>query len=255
MQDNPFKYSKSVILIPFFSVVGLWFVYWLQIRFDFDFDVHGIFPRTFSGLQGVVLSPFIHADVRHLYHNSIPLLILLTALRFFYPKQSITVIGYGILFSGFITWIIGRPSYHIGASSLIYVLASFIFFKGIQTRYYRLVALSLTVIVIYGGLVWSIFPNPETLGKDPVSWEGHLAGFITGFGLSIYYKTPEYKKIIKYDWEHPNFDASNDKFMQRFDENGNFVNLPKEELVGEFDPYFYFSLPVEYTIVENKKQN
>ena len=43
--------------------------------------------------------------------------------------------------------------------------------------------------------------------------------------------------------------------MQRFDENGNFVNLPKEELVGEFDPYFYSSLPVEYTIVENKKQD
>jgi membrane associated rhomboid family serine protease len=253
MNDNPFKYSKSVILLPFFSVLGLWFVFWLQMKYDFDFDVNGIFPRTFSGLQGVILSPFIHADIQHLYHNSIPLLILLAALRFFYPKLTISIIGYGIIISGFITWIIGRTSYHIGASSLIYVLASFIFFKGIQTRYYRLVALSLTVIVIYGGLVWSIFPNPVTLDNDPVSWEGHLAGFITGFGLSLCYKAPEYQKIIKYDWEHPDFDPSKDKFMQRFDENGNFVNLPKEEPEKENETYFYSSFPVEYTIVENEK--
>jgi hypothetical protein len=137
---------------------------------------------------------------------------------------------------------------------LIYVLASFIFFKGIQTRYYRLVALSLTVIVIYGGLVWYVFPNPETSGEEHISWEGHLAGFITGFALSLFYKTPEYNKIIKYDWEHPDFDPSKDKFMQRFDENGNFVNLPNEESEEESESYFYSSLPVEYTIVEKEKQ-
>jgi hypothetical protein len=27
-----------------------------------------------------------------------------------------------------------------------------------------------------------------------------------------------YRKIIKYEWEHPDYDASQDKFMQRFDE-------------------------------------
>jgi hypothetical protein len=40
------------------------------------------------------------------------------------------------------------------------------------------------------------------------------------------YKTPEYKKT-KYDWEKPDFNSEEDKFMQRFDENGNFVNLPR----------------------------
>ncbi len=83
MSDNQFKYSNSVIALPLFFVWFLWFVYWLQIKFDFDFDENGILPRTFSGLQGVVFSPFIHADINHLYNNSIPLLILLAALRFF----------------------------------------------------------------------------------------------------------------------------------------------------------------------------
>lgn len=249
MSDNQFKYSNSVIALPLFFVWLLWFVYWLQIKYDFDFDENGILPRTFSGLQGVVFSPFIHADINHLYNNSIPLLILLAALRFFYAKQSYAVIGYGILLSGMMTWVIGRDSYHIGASGLIYVLVSFIFFKGIQTKYYRLVALSLTVVVVYGGLVWYVFPKVD----EKISWEGHLAGLLTGFALSLFYKTPEYQKIIKYDWEHPDFDPMEDKFMQRFDENGNFVNLPIIDPEEEIQAYYSSNISVDYTIIENKK--
>jgi len=231
MNDDHFKYSNSVLGLPLFFVLFLWFVYWLEIRFDFDFVENGIFPRTVSGLQGIIFSPFIHADIEHLYNNSIPLLILLAALQYFYARQSLEIIGYGILFSGLITWIIGRESYHIGASGLIYVLVGFIFFKGIQTQYYRLVALSLAVILVYGGMVWYVFPKVDST----ISWEGHLAGLVTGFFLSVFYKTPEYTKIIKYDWEHPDFNPMEDKFMQRFDEYGNFVNLPKEEINEEFD--------------------
>ncbi|WP_310378417.1 rhomboid family intramembrane serine protease [Flavobacterium sp.] len=253
MNDNHFKYTNSVIGLPLFFVWVLWFVYWLQIKFDFDFVENGILPRSFSGLQGVIFSPFLHADAQHLYNNSIPLLILLAALRYFYSNLSCAVIGYGILISGLITWVIGSDNYHIGASSLIYVLVSFIFFKGIQTRYYRLVALSLAVVVVYGGLVWYVFPNPNSLIDDKISWEGHLAGLITGFVLSLLYKTPEFKKVIKYDWEQPDFNSQDDKFMQRFDENGNFVNISKVEPDVEPESYFYSSLPVDYTIVHTIK--
>jgi membrane associated rhomboid family serine protease len=253
MKDDHFKYSNSVIGLPLFFVWFLWFVYWLQIKFDFDFFENGIYPRTISGLQGVIFSPFIHSDLQHLYNNSIPLLILLAALQYFYARQTVAVIAYGIVFSGLITWIIGRTNYHIGASSLIYVLVSFIFFKGIQTKYYRLVALSLAVVLVYGGMVWYVFPHPESTGDEQISWEGHLAGLITGFVLSLIYKTPEFKKIIKYDWEHPDYDPMQDKFMQRFDENGNFVNLPVVEIEDDKPSYYNSNLSVDYTIIENKK--
>ncbi|MFV5688803.1 rhomboid family intramembrane serine protease [Flavobacterium sp. ZT3R25] len=251
--DNHFKFTNAVVGLPLFFVVFLWFVFWLEIRFDFDFVENGIYPRSFSGLQGVFFSPFIHADIEHLYNNSIPLLILLGALQFFYANQSVKVIGFGILLSGMITWVIGRDNYHIGASGLIYVLVSFIFFKGLQTKYYRLVALSLAVIVIYGGLVWYVFPSPEIIGEKAISWEGHLAGLITGFVLSLIYKTPEYKKVIKYDWEKPDYNPEEDKFMQRFDTNGNFVNLPLPEETTELLSYYSSDFPVEYTIVLNEK--
>ncbi len=248
MNDNHFKFSNTVIALPLFFVLLLWFIYWLQIRFDFDFYQYGIYPRDFSGLKGVVFSPFIHENLGHLYNNSIPLLVLLAALHYFYPQQSFPVIVYGILFSGLITWVIGRPNYHIGASGLIYVLVSFIFFKGIQTRYYRLVALSFSVILLYGGMIWYVFPEVDA----NISWEGHLAGFLTGFTLTLFYKTPEYAKPIVYDWQKPEFDPEQDAFMKHFDENGNFVNteLPEEE-TENYETYFNTDPWVKYIITKS----
>jgi len=252
MNDNHFKFSTAVIGLPIIFVLFLWIVYWVQIRFDFDFYQNGIYPRDFSGLQGVLFSPFIHENLNHLYNNSVPLLVLLAALQFFYPKQSFAVISYGILFSGLITWIIGRENYHIGASGLIYVLVSFIFFKGIQTRYYRLVALSFAVILLYGGMIWYVFPDVD----QNISWEGHLAGFITGFVISLFYKTPEYVKPIVYDWQKPDFNPNEDAFMKHFDENGNFVNteIPEEnsEIVSS---YFNSDVSVNYIITKSESDD
>ena len=250
--DKEFRFTNAVVVLPLFFVVLLWFVFWLEVRFDFDFIQNGIYPRTLSGLQGVIFSPFIHADVEHLYNNSLPLLVLLAALQFFYAKQSIQVIIFGILLSGIMTWSIGRENYHIGASGLIYVLFSFIFFKGIQTKHIRLVALSLAVIVVYGGLVWYIFPTVDVPGEKSISWEGHLSGLLAGIILSTICKTPEYKKAPKYEWEKPDYNPENDTFMQRFDENGNFVNLPKVEEVCTFT-YYSSDIPVTYEITSNEK--
>lgn len=250
--DNDFKFTNAVITLPLFSTLIIWFVFWMDIKFDFDFVQNGIYPRTFSGLQGILFSPFIHADIEHLYNNSLPLFALLAALQFFYRKQSIKVLVFGIALSGAITWVIARDSYHIGASGLIYVLFSFIFFKGIQTKHIRLVALSLAVIVVYGGLVWYIFPTPEVLGKNSISWEGHLSGLLTGFVLTLILKTNEFKRIPKYDWEQPNYNPEDDKFMQRFDQEGNFTNLPSEEELPIIS-YYSSDLAVRYEIIFNEK--
>ena len=221
---SDFKFSPSVIGIPLYFVVLLWIVYWINIRFQVDFTEFGIYPRTLSGLKGIVFSPFIHGSLEHLYNNSIPLLCLLAALRFFYRQQTYQIIGFGILLSGFLTWIIGRENYHIGASGLIYVLVSFIFFKGIKSKYFRLVALSLAIVVIYGGMIWYVFPSSE----QEISWEGHLSGFIAGYLLTFFTKTEAYQKPVKYDWQKPDFDPSQDDFMKHFDDNGNFAPIKKE---------------------------
>ena len=249
MNDDQFKFSASVILLPFAFVLTLWLAFYIDIKFNLDAADWGIYPRTLEGLRGVVLSPFIHGNLEHLYNNTIPLLVLMAALRYFYREQSWAVIGYGILISGLITWIIGRSSFHIGASGLIYVLTAFIFFKGIRTKHYRLVALSLAVVMVYGSTIWYVFPGIE----KEISWEGHLAGLVTGFAFAMLFKTPDYHRPIKYDWERPDFNPAGDKFLERFDENGNFVNLPPPEPEPESNEFAaspavkitYFFVPKE----------
>ena len=113
-------------------------------------------------------------------------------------------------------------------------------------------ALSLAVIVVYGGLVWYIFPTVDVPGEKSISWEGHLSGLLAGIILSTICKTPEYKKAPKYDWEKPDYNPENDTFMQRFDENGNFVNLPIIEEEPIFS-YYSSNIPVAYEITSNEK--
>ena len=230
MSDQTFfKYSNSVLVVPVLAVLLIWGVYWFELRFHVNLNQFGVYPRKLSGLQGVIFSPFIHGSLEHLYNNTIPLALLLASLFYFYRDIAIKVLFIGALCSGFITWGIGRPSFHICASGIIYLLASFIFFKGIFTKYYRLVAVSLVVVFIYGSLLWYIFPT-----KDGISWEGHLGGFLTGLGLAFLIKA-QVPSTKKYAWEFEDYDEEEDEFLKHFDENGNFIEQKQNELLEDID--------------------
>lgn len=224
-----FQFSKTNVIVPLLGMIIIWLVYWMELQMGINLNDFGILPRTVSGLKGVLFSPFIHGSLEHLYNNTIPLGILLMALFYFYRNLAWRILFYGVLLSGFLTWCIGRTSYHIGASGLIYVLASFIFFKGVFSSYFRLIALSLIVVFIYGSLLWYIFPV-----KEGISWEGHLSGFLTGLLLAIIFKVhiPVHNK---YDWENEDYNEDEDPFLKHFDENGNFRELPVEDEIEKKD--------------------
>lgn len=219
---DPFIFTPGVLAFPLAFVLIIWLVFWFEIRFGFDFNHFGVYPRTLKGLRGILFSPFIHSNISHLFHNSVPLFVLSLSLFYFYRKISWKILIFGLLLSGFLTWLIGRPAYHIGASGIIYVLAAFLFFKGIFSKYYRLVALSLIVVFLYGGMLWFVTPvDPE------ISWEGHLSGLVTGLLFAVIYK----KNIAitpKYEWEKESYNEANDAFMRHFDENGNFIENREE---------------------------
>ncbi len=225
--QEQFKFTTGVLGYPILFVLIIWAVFWFEVRFGYTFNSFGVYPRTLTGLRGIVFSPFIHSNIEHLYHNTIPLFVLSTALFYFYRTISWKIIFYGILLSGFLTWCIGRPANHIGVSGLIYVLMSFTLFKGILARHYRLLALSLLIIFLYGGMIWYVFPI-----KENMSWEGHLSGLIVGLFFAIIFRK-SISKPKKYVWEQDDYNEDDDPFLKHFDEHGNFTETTESDEVGE----------------------
>ncbi|MFT6699654.1 MAG: membrane associated rhomboid family serine protease [Porticoccaceae bacterium] len=218
--ENILKLSKSIFIIPIVYVVSIWFIYWIEIQFGLNFNKFGVYPRTIEGFRGVFLTHFIHSNTNHVFNNSIPLFVLLSSLFYFYKDIAYKVLFFGGFLTGCLTWCIARDSYHIGASGIVYLLFSFVFFSGMIRKHFRLVALSLVIIFSYGSMIWYVLPI-----KEGMSWEGHLSGFLIGLILAIIYKN---KGIVK---EQHQFTKT--EFDSFFDENGNFAPPKIEEELSE----------------------
>lgn len=183
MSTKPVTY----FYFPVLFLICLWLIKIIEFGFDLRFVEFGIYPRLYSSLPKIITSPFIHGDFNHLISNSIPVFFLSLAIFYFYPRLAIKIIIYSWLLTGIGVWLGGRYSWHIGASGLVYAFASFLFFAGVVSKNRRLLAISLLVIFLYGGMIWGIFPN-----EPNVSWEAHLFGFFAGIILAYYY-TPDLK--------------------------------------------------------------
>jgi membrane associated rhomboid family serine protease len=171
------------LLFPSFFLLLIWIVKIAERIMDMNLVYLGIYPLKWSGLIGIPVAPLIHSDYKHLFDNSLPLFLLSLAIFYFYKPVALKVFIYTWLITGIAVWLGGRSAYHIGASGLIYGFASFLFISGIIRKNVNLLAISLLVVFLYGGLVWGLFPFDYK-----VSWESHLFGALTGMGLAFIYK-------------------------------------------------------------------
>lgn len=195
---------KQTVRIPLAFVAIMWLVFLVELIPGLDFSTYGINPRTMDGLRGIFTAPFIHGDWGHLANNSLPMLLLGMGIYYFYRPVALRIYIFSILITGLWVWAFARPSFHIGASGVVYSFAAFVFVSGFLRRNFRLIALSLLVVFQYGGMIWGVLPITEG-----VSWESHLLGGLTGVMLAYYYR--EIGRVEKkYDWEdeedEPEFD-------------------------------------------------
>jgi membrane associated rhomboid family serine protease len=144
----------------------------------------GIVPRTSYGLVGIITAPFLHGSLRHLVSNTIPLLVFLFMMNHFYPKKIIPVVLFTIIVGGLLVWLLGRNASHIGASGLVYGLAAFLIANGFIEQKFVPLLISFAVIILYGGMIWGVFPSVYRY----VSWESHLFGAIAGVLISYILK-------------------------------------------------------------------
>lgn len=179
------KLKKEDFYPAIVLVLVLWIIFILQ-QIGFFQHCYGVIPWRIEGIKGIFLSPLFHGSLSHLSSNTIPLFVLSVLLFLFYKKQAYSVLISGWILSGVLLWLLPDFNYlqhqvhscHIGASGLIYLLATFLCFSGIFLRQVVLILISILVAVLYGGLIYAIFPH---LVGDDVSWQGHLIGTLVGF--------------------------------------------------------------------------
>jgi membrane associated rhomboid family serine protease len=171
-------------LTPVFVLVVLcWAVFVVNnLILNGHLNQYGIRPRHIGGLPGIIWSPFLHGSLQHLFANTVPLAVLGGILCLRGRNEFAIVAVMGVVLSGGLTWLTGRNAYHIGASGLIFCffgyLASLAFFE----RKIGTLVLSIVCILGYGGIVRGILPT-----SSAVSWEGHLAGFVSGITLAWFF--------------------------------------------------------------------
>lgn len=201
-------------LLPAMLIVA---IIWLSFMIthagvsDWNYSSLGIKPGDVSGLKGIIFSPFLHTSFSHLWSNTLSLLILIWLLFYFYSRIAFSTLLYLWVLSGAVTWVIGRDSYHVGASGLVFAILFFLFFSGLFRKYIPLVAVSMIVAFIYGGTVWSIFPITEMVDAS-ISWEGHLSGAISGLLLAVIFRKQGPQKPVE-TWEEEN-DTDIDAFTE-----------------------------------------
>jgi membrane associated rhomboid family serine protease len=177
-------------------VALLWFIQLLNWALDLGVEDFGVRPRQFAGLPGILLAPLVHGGFAHLLANTLPLLVLGTAMLYLYPNSALRVLPAVYLGPGIAVWLLARGGVHVGASGLTYGLVSYIFVAGLIRRDRRAIAASLLVSFLYGASVWGVLPI-----ERGVSWETHLAAALIGLVLAIALRRLDIPPRRRYTWE------------------------------------------------------
>ena len=156
----------------------------------------GVRPREWIGLPGILAAPLLHAGFLHLVANSLPLVVLGTAMLHLYPRAALKVLPLIYLGPGIAVWLFAEGGVHVGASGLVYGLVSYVFVAGLIRRDRRAIAASLLVSFMYGTLAWGVLPI-----KVGVSWETHLAAALIGVTMALLLRHLDVPPRLQYAWE------------------------------------------------------
>jgi len=177
-------------------VALIWLIQLLNWALDLGVEDFGVRPRELAGLPGILFAPLMHSGFAHLIANSLPLLIVGTAMLYLYPSAALLVLPAVYLGPGIAVWVFARGGVHVGASGLIYGLVSYIFVAGMIRRDQRAIAASLLVSFLYGASVWGVLPI-----EPGVSWETHLAAAVIGLALALALRRLDIPPRRRYTWE------------------------------------------------------
>ena len=167
------------------AVAILWLVFFINLFLPLDLRLYGLRPRHLDGLAGIILTPFLHVDLRHLIANTGILFVLLIVSLSFSRKLTVRALWIIILLGGGLVWLWGNEgTIYIGASGVIFGLIGYLMCLGIFRRDWKALVISLAIFVLYGGALQTLFVH-----VPGVSWAGHLFGFLAGILAAWWMRT------------------------------------------------------------------
>jgi len=159
----------------------MWVVQLADFVIPLDLNGLGLRPRTFRGLIGIALMPFLHAGLGHLLSNTVPLVILL-GLTVTTRRQPWHVVVSIVLGNGILLWLFGRNAIHVGASGLVFGLIAYLITVGIREKQLKSLTIAILVGFFFGTtLLFGVMPT----FRSAVSWDGHLCGAISGTFVAL----------------------------------------------------------------------
>ncbi len=190
------RLKQSLLIAGGFTLLlwGIWL--WAQL-FGLYLGQYGVLPRHVAGLWGILTAPLIHGSAAHLAANSTGLLILGSALMYGYPRCRFKVIALIWLISGAGVWLVGRMSFHFGASGLTHGIFFFLLVASLLRRDPRSLALMMAAFFMFGGMLYGILPR-----QPGISFESHLFGALGGILSALWFwRDDPLPRRKRYEWE------------------------------------------------------
>jgi membrane associated rhomboid family serine protease len=186
MSDNPFL-QLYTNLPPGLQVVSgvygfmllLRLIDWIIFRDSMisRFGLWGLRARRPNRILAWFLNPFIHANWRHLWANSLPWLLMASLIALPLPLAFVVATAVIMAVSDLGIWLFeARNGATAGASGLVMGYFGFILLNGFFTKNSAAVIIGLVVLAFYYGLLRVIF-IPQ---RGPISNVGHFFGFVGG---------------------------------------------------------------------------
>lgn len=165
--------SRASLLLA--STGSMWLVWAADLVWPGTIG-HGIVPRTSYGLTGIVMAPFIHANLQHLLANTIPFVILGAIILFRGVRAFLFVVLVSAAVAGLGTWLFGAPNtQHVGASGVVFGFLGYLLIRAAYDRRISSALIALAVATVYGAtFLTSLMP------AQGISWTGHVFGFLGG---------------------------------------------------------------------------
>jgi membrane associated rhomboid family serine protease len=173
------------LVVPWLALIEF-----IDQRLDGALDARfAIAPHEVSGLDGVVLAPFLHFGWDHLLANSSPLIILGTFALAAGTKRFLIATGLIMVASGLAVWFLTpRGTLVAGASGVIFGWLGLVFIRGFVDRSWWHLAVALIAGLLYGAQLNLLVTRDES-----ISWQGHLYGFIAGGVAALLTRRPSPK--------------------------------------------------------------